>query len=343
MQCRNNFTISPAGGLLRRRAGLRQVRWLVGLYVLSVSAPAPALGQAALPAVLTAPGEAEATLTPQQLDRLVKPVALYPDQVLADILAAATYPAEVVEAARFVADPAHAGMDGAALTASASGEDWDASVKALLMFPPVLQMMDSDLAWTEHLGRAFIAQQADVMNAVQRLRQAAAQAGALANGPFASVVNEGGDIVIGPPSPQDFYLPSYQPDCVFGPDPACGLADAGIYWGTGFFLPYGYGQWGFVDWRRRNIRLDHPAYGDASAGLAGVWRHRAMGRGAIGAQGVFNYAPAANVPFARQGNFVARNFAPTRLAVAPVARGVASRAPVLRGASLPHVSGAGHR
>jgi hypothetical protein len=313
------------------------------MCLLCVSGWAAAQGQAALPVVETAPGAAAGTLSQQQLDRLVKPVALYPDQVLADILAAATYPAEVVEAARFVADPAHAGMDGAALTEAASSEDWDASVKALLMFPPVLQMMDSDLAWTEHLGRAFIAQQADVMNAVQRLRQAAAQAGTLANGPFASVVNEGGDIVIGPPSPQDFYLPSYQPDCVFGPDPACELADAGIFWGTGIFLPYGYGQWGFVDWRRRNIRLDHPAYGDASAGLAGVWRHRAMGRGAIGAQGVFNYAPAANVPFARQGNFVARNFAPTRFAVAPVVRGVAPRAPVLRAAGGPHVSGAGHR
>jgi hypothetical protein len=147
----------------------------------------PALGQ---PVELPMPAvEAPAAppgpigLTAAQLDQLVAPVALYPDPLLTDVLAASTYPAQVVEAQRFVTDPANAGLAGAALTDKAASHGWDASVQALLPFPQVLQMMDSNLEWTDRLGRAVIEQQADVMNAVQRLRQRAEAAGALRNGP----------------------------------------------------------------------------------------------------------------------------------------------------------------
>jgi hypothetical protein len=222
------------------------------LTALSAAGAQPAQ-YAALPDVST-PSQAEATLTAQQLQHLVAPIALYPDQVLTDILAAATFPAQVVEARRFTVAQAHAGLKGAALAQAAAGQDWDPSVKALLMFPQLLQMMDTDLEWTEHLGRAFIAQQADVMNAVQLLRLAAEKYGKLASGPNATVVNEGGDIAIDPPAQQDFYLPAYQPDCVFGPNPACDGAETEIYWASGVLLPYGYPQWGFLDWGHREIR-----------------------------------------------------------------------------------------
>jgi hypothetical protein len=270
------------------------------LAALTTSAIAQPAQDAGLPVVSTL-SPAQGTLTPEQLQHLVAPVALYPDQVLTDILAAATYPAQVVEAQRFVADPTHAGLGGAALAEAAAGQDWDPSVKALLVFPQVLQMMDANLDWTEHLGRAFIAQQADVMSAVQQLRLSAEQSGTLASGPYASVVNEGGDIAIEPTSQQDIYLPSYQPDCVFGPNPACDGLDTELGWYGGIFLPYGYPQWGFVDWPRRAIRLDRPGHGGSDR-PGTEWRHAnlhvASGRSLAGDAGRFNYAPAANMPLA---------------------------------------------
>ncbi len=297
---------------------------------------------AALPVVST-PSQAQGTLAPQQLDQLVAPVALYPDQVLADILAAATYPAEVVEAERFVSDPAHAGMNGAALTAAAASEDWDASVKALLMFPQVLQMMDSNLDWTEHLGRTFIAQQADVMQAVQHLRLAAEQAGTLASGPYESVVNEGGDVSINPASQQDVYLPSYQPQCVFGPDPVCDGLDNQVFWASDFILPYGYTQWGYLDWRERDIRLGRRVYGGGA--FADTWRHAslraALPRGGVtGNAGQLNFAPPADVPFARGGGVAPRFGMPARFYAAPVSRAMSQRAPAL---GAVHAVGGAHR
>lgn len=296
---------------------------LAALVAFPFAACAPAQAQApeaALPNVV-APTPAVSTLSPQQIDRLVAPAALYPDQILTDILAASTYPAQVVEAQRFLGDPAHAGLQGAALADAAAAEDWDPSVKALLLFPQVLQMMDADLAWTDHLGRAVIAQQADVMNAVQRLREAAEQSGALASSPAASVVNEGGDILINPPSQQVVYLPSYQDSCVFGPDPACGGTYGAIYWGTGIFLPYGLQQWGALDWRRRDIRLRTEG--------GGAWRHAA----ALRMRPMqFNYAPPANMVFNR-ANVPAMHFN------APMLRGQVQRGQMLRQpvASAPHV------
>ncbi len=303
---------------------------------------------AALPVVST-PSQSQGTLTQQQLEKLVAPVALYPDQVLADILAASTYPGEVVEAARFVSDPARVGMDGAALTQAADGEDWDASVKALLMFPQVLQMMDSDLDWTEHLGRAFIAQQADVMDAVQQLRVAAEQAGNLASGPYQSVVNEGGDISINPASQQDVYLPSYQPQCVFGGDPACDGLDNQVFWASDFLLPYGYAQWGYLDWAERDIRLGPQHYGGGGA-LDGVWHRGSLraalpGGGSTGRPGHL-FARPADMPFARGGGVAPRFGTAARFSVAPGFRALPQRAPVFHAAPMVggvHAVGGAHR
>jgi len=300
-----------------RKAGLRGVNSVVAIFLAFAMPCAAALAQVgaqALPAVVTPPGQAVAVLGGAQLEQLVGPVALYPDQVLTDILAAATTPAEVVEAARFVADPAHAEMDGAALTEAASAEDWDPSVKALLMFPQALQMMDAKLDWTEHLGRAFITQQADVMNTVQQLREAAEQAGRLTNGPYAAVVNEGGDIAIEPTSTQDFFLPIYQPDCVFGTDSACATGDDEIFWGADVVLPYGFAQWGIVDWRQRDIRLSRPAHAriERLAGnLETVWRPAVMPGLPSGS---FTFAAPAPT------HFVQRRVAPAYFHTAPVLR-----------------------
>jgi hypothetical protein len=307
----------------------------------------PAQQDAALPVVNT-PAPAAATLTAQQLAHLVAPVALYPDQVLTDILAAATYPAQVVEAQRFVADPAHAGLTGAALAEAAAGQEWDSSVKALLMFPAVLQMMDGNLDWTEHLGRAFIAQQADVMNAVQQLRLAAEQSGRLASGPNATVVNEGGDILIDPPSQQDFYLPTYQPDCVFGPNPACDSATSEVYWASGVLLPYGYPQWGFLDWNRREIRVRYPGAREQGEGPGIVWRHAnlrmASGSFITGNPGQFSDAPPASMPLPRQEGFARPAIPLHHLVAAPHVNTVPAFRPAPHATGGTHaVTGLGHR
>jgi hypothetical protein len=218
------------------------------LHAQAPEAPLPAVN-GALPAA--------ATLTMPQLEHLVAPVALYPDPVLTDILAASTYPAQIVEAARFLGSPDSAGLQGAALMSAGASHGWDPSVQALLEYPPVLQMMDGNLEWTDRLGRAFIAQQADVMNAIQDLRHKAQAAGTLQSGPQDSVVNAGDDIAIYPPALQSVYLPAYDPACVYGPDPACETMEAEVGWGDSFLLPYGLLQWGALDWPGRVIRVGH--------------------------------------------------------------------------------------
>jgi hypothetical protein len=278
-----------------------------------------------MPAVYPGDSAAATTLGQPQLDQLLAPIALYPDQLLTDILAASTYPAEIVEARRWLADPAHAGLQGDAVTDAANTQNWDPSVKALLIFPQVLAMMDSRLDWTEQLGRTFMAQQADVMNAVQRLRHQAQFAGTLQNGPQDQVVNDGDSIAINPPSNQQIYLPAYNAACVYGPAEGCDAEADAVDWGAGVFVPYGYWQWGLVDWGRREIRLDYDFSrggghwrGEGQAGVAGdaVWRHAgprgfapAHLGGNVGGHDSFQYAPPAtefshpNVPHAVNRGF----------------------------------------
>ena len=279
-------------------------------------AQTPNGGELPMPASIAAAasGRSSALLSPRELDRLLAPVALFPDPLLTDILAASTYPAQIVEAARFVA--ANASLHDAALTSAAAGQDWDQSVRALLPFPAVLHMLDVDLQRTDRLGQAVSAQQADVLDAVQRLRLAAERAGTLRNGPDANVVNEGQDIVILPPSPQTVYVPAYDTGCVYGPayddsQATCdGAADA-IDWNDATLLPFEFSQWAGMDWRRRAIRYDrggtnaHDHDGDADGG---VWHHGAPRHehpaGAGTAGGHFNYAPPADALM--HARFVAR-------------------------------------
>ena len=175
---------------------------LVSLYSLSA---AQSLGAADTPPLTTA-----------QLDRLVAPIALYPDSLIAQILMAATYPLEVVEADRWLRLPANAALKGDALTAALQQQPWDPSIKSLVAFPQVVHTMDTNLNWTEQLGDAFLAQQPDVMDAVQRLRLRAQAAGSLASTPQQAVSTENQEIMIEPVSPDIVYLPTYNPWCVYG-------------------------------------------------------------------------------------------------------------------------------
>jgi Protein of unknown function (DUF3300) len=153
---------------------------------------------------------------PQELDRLVQRIALYPDPLLAQIFAAATFPDQVPDAAQW-ADQHHY-LTGDALAAAIAADrlPWDPSVQALLPFPSVLDMMASDMAWTQELGNAFLAQQPDVMDAVQTMRREAWNYGYLRTNPQI-IVNNGPYIEILPANPAFIVLPYYDPLIVFAP------------------------------------------------------------------------------------------------------------------------------
>jgi hypothetical protein len=237
-------------------------------------------------------------LTQAQLDQLVAPVALYADPLLADILTASTYPLETVEAQRWIAVPANAALKGDALAAALDAQDWDPSVEALVPFPQILQMMDGHLDWTQRLGEAFLAQEADVMDAVQRLRHRAQGAGTLQSSPEQTVKNDGDAVTISPPATEVVYVPAYDPWCVYGPWPypayppyyfapwsgSCVPADYVIAFDAGLLLPFAFWEWGFFDWHRHHIgihrdRFDRFHPGHERAG--DVWRHDAAHRGGV--------------------------------------------------------------
>jgi hypothetical protein len=138
--------------------------------------------------------------SPQQLDQLVAPIALYPDELVAQILAASTYPTQVVEAERWM--QAHSDLKGDALANAVNTQPWDSSVKGLSQVPEVLAMMDKNLSWTSSLGEAYTNNSQAVMGAVQQMRERAQQAGNLKSTPQENVTTQGQTIVIEPASPE---------------------------------------------------------------------------------------------------------------------------------------------
>src|ERR1700730_16814462 len=158
-------------------------------------------------------------LSPEQLDSLAAPVALYPDPLLSQILVAATYPLELVQASQWLQQ--NPGLTGPALTQAAAQQNWDPSVQALVIFPDLIQRLTQDITWTTNLGNAFLAQQGDVMDAVQRLRIRAEQAGKLSSTNQQRVIStyDGGRPVIEivPASPEVIYVPQYDPTYIWGP------------------------------------------------------------------------------------------------------------------------------
>lgn len=156
------------------------------------------------------------TYTQAQLDQMLAPIALYPDPLVAQILMAATYPREVAEAARWLQNPDNAALHGGRLATALQDIDWDPSVKALIVLPNIVQMMDSNLQWAEQLGDAFIGQQAEVMDAIQRLRKQALAAGTLRSSPSQTVTTEDDTIAIEPTNPDVWYVPIYNPMNTYG-------------------------------------------------------------------------------------------------------------------------------
>jgi hypothetical protein len=235
---------------------------IVACVALGVAAPV------ATEAQTTVPSPPAPIFAAPQLDQLLAPVALYPDELLGQILMAATYPLEVVEASRWLQDPNNRSLAGDALAAALAQQDWDPSVKALVPFPQILQMMNDRLDWMQKLGDAFLAQQAEVMDAVQRLRQQAQAAGALVSTPQQVVTTDGPAILIEPANPDRVYPPYYDPRTVYGPwsdpdyppyyfpPPTGYVSGPPLFFGIGIAVIPTFWGWDHVDWRRRDVHID---------------------------------------------------------------------------------------
>lgn len=219
-----------------------------------------ALGRAQVSAQ-TAP---QMLATTAQLDQLVAPVALYPDELVAQVLAASTHPAQIMEADRWLQQ--HSNLQGEQLAAAVDQMNWDPSVKALTEFPSVVSNMDQNVSWTTTLGQAYLSQPQDVLDAVQVMRRRAQDAGNLRSTPQQHVTSEGSTIVIEPVVADTCYLPVYDPWIVYGApidfypgyiyEPWFGgpYIAFGPAIHLGFFGGFGWGwpAWGF-NWGRRVV------------------------------------------------------------------------------------------
>ena len=261
----------------------------------------PAPGPAA-----QAPAPPYTQQTPEELQRLVAPIALYPDSLVAQILAASTFPEQVVEADRWV--QAHPDLKGTDLGNAVDQQPWDPSVKALTAFPSVLGNMDKNLSWTSSLGDAYYNQQAEVMDAVQVMRRKAEEAGNLKSTPQQTVTEQDSDIEIEPADPDVVYVPAYDPWLVYGypivawpgwyPYPGIWFGGPYLSFGIGFGIGWwggfgwGWGHWGF-DWHNHYARFNGGRYYSRSRTF---YNRGAYARGGFARGGGFDRAGGAR-PF----------------------------------------------
>ena len=241
-----------------------------------------------------------------ELDQLLAPIALYPDSLLAHVFIAATYPLEVVLAERWARE--NKGLPTEQWNASLNRQPWDASVKALVPFPDVLEMMSTKLDWTQRVGDAFLAQQADVMDTVQSLRKRARDAGNLKSTEQQKVIMEQEVIRLEPASPSVVYVPVYDPWWVYGPwwwpayppyvvypyPPGVAIAPGFVWFGVGLFVGATWGSWGYWGWHNHACYVNRSYYygghgghgGHGGGAVGGAWATRQQGApGAVGAAG----------------------------------------------------------
>jgi hypothetical protein len=253
----------------------------VALSLLLVAGPSRILyASQEQPAQAPQGGEAApAPQSPEQIQALVAPIALYPDALVAQVLSAATFPDQVAQAQDWIQQ--HKNLTGQDLMKEADKQNWDPSVKALTAFPSVLQQMAGNLSWTSALGEVYHFQAKDVMTAVQTLRAQAKAAGHLQSGSQITVVQQTpSTIVIQPANPQVVYVPQYNPTVVFGtpyttPGYTAGEVAAAsvISFGAGIAIgammsggccSWGWNTWN-VNWHSTTVVYGgHPYYGAAA-------------------------------------------------------------------------------
>jgi len=266
--------------------------FLIGLQTNIIHAQTPAA---------SAPDQSQQLFKPEELDQLLAPIALYPDTLLAEILMASTYPLEVVQADRWTTE--NKNLKGDQLKAAVDKQSWDDSVKALVATPSVLSMMSSKLDWTQKLGDAVLAQQPDVMDAVQRLRAKAQANNKLTSTKEQKVTTttqQGRDvIVIEPAVPDTVYVPYYDPAVVYGtwpyasyppyyfPPPYGYVSGALLATGLAFGAGYALGRWtsggnywgGGLNWGNRNINVNRPVnINTGNINVGNNWQHNPVHR-----------------------------------------------------------------
>lgn len=268
--------------------------WLILLMVMPVAAvaqtSAPSSEPPATPAAVPVaqPQAGQPLFKPEQLEALVAPIALYPDELLANVLAASTYPLEVVQADRWV--KSNKKLKGDALKSAVDKRAWDDSVKALASTPDVIAMMSDKIDWAKELGDAVLAQQPDVMDAIQRLRTKAQENNKLVTTKQqkVSVQKQNGRdvVVIEQAQPGTIYVPYYDPATVYGAWPyatyppyyfgyppyiGAGVIAAGLAFGAGWAI----GRWGNYwgggcNWGNRNVYVNHR---NRTTNIGGGWQH----------------------------------------------------------------------
>lgn len=249
-------------------------------------------------------------LAADQLDSLVAPVALYPDPLLAQTLAASTYPLEVIQLQQWMANNSY--LRDQALADAVEKQPWDPSVQAMATFPDVVKLLSDNIAWMTDLGNAFLAQQGDVMDAVQRMRARAQSNGNLNTTPEQTVqmqTVEGGEqaILIEPANPEMLYVPAYDPTVVYGSSayayptlyyasPAYYRAGGALAFGAGVALSAAWGgNWGYgCKWANGDININYNNkyvsnsnknrninYGNRASQqpAGGTWQHNSQHRG----------------------------------------------------------------
>jgi len=262
------------------------------------------LVRAQSPTQTSAAGDEASRIPADQLDSLVAPIALYPDPLLAQTLAASTYPLELMQLQQWLAR--NPGLKDKALADAVAKQPWDPSVQAMAALPDVVKWLSDDIQWTTDLGNAFLAQQSDVMNAVQRMRQKAQGTGNLKSTPQQKVETEVVEskqvIVIEQANPEVVYVPSYNPTVVYGepayPYPAIYYPSAG-YYAAGAAISFGVGVamgaawgggWGWnAGWGHNDININNfnnfnrnaniNRAGNINANRSGTWQHNAAHRG----------------------------------------------------------------
>ncbi len=281
----------------------RASRSLVAIVCAALLAPGETvfLAQAAPPQAAQAAAE-EAKLPPEQLDALVAPIALYPDPLLGQVLVASTYPLEIVQLQQWLAK--NPGLKDKALADKVAKQPWDPSVQAMAALPDVVKRLGDDIQWTTELGNAFLAQQADVMDAVQRMRKKAEGTGALKSNEQqkveTKVVEQKTVIVIEQANPQVVYVPIYNPVVVYGPPvyayppiyypPSTGaiIAAGAISFGVGIAIgaAWGHGGWGYgCGWGHNDINVNinnsfnRNANINRNVNANGTWNHNPQHRG----------------------------------------------------------------
>src|SRR4029453_300548 len=250
---------------------------IVGLVFLASESSAFAQqAQSQVMNTTTASDTEEAPKLPSgELDSLVAPIALYPDQLLAQTLAASTYPLEIIQLQQWM--DRNKNLQGQALATAVAKQPWDPSIQSLVEFPDVVQRMSGNIQWTTDLGNAFLAQQSDVMDAVQRMRAKAQGTGNLKTSAQSVVKNEtvprGKQVIeIQQANPDVVYVPSYDPTVVYGAAPPAYpyypytypgyVPGTALAWGAGIALgaaawgAWG-GNWGNCDWNGGNVNINN--------------------------------------------------------------------------------------